>query len=405
MILWITIKKTIRYARQNGLLDTLFHIKAMLISGYNPFTKVSVIDNYAELFGDDFGSVPDAKNISASTINWFIPPLSKGSGGHLNIFRFIKNLEDLGYQSNIVIVGGPSASSVKSAKSNIEKWFFPLKAEVFIGMKNVPASYFAIATSWPTAYYVQRFQGCFKKCYFVQDFEPWFYPSGTESALSENTYKLGFYGITAGGWLANKLYTEYGMQTSSVGFSFDNNLYKPMPELKKNDGLKRVFFYARPQTPRRAFELGLLVLNEVCKELPNVEVIFAGRDLSEFIIPFPHKVEGLVALDKLAEIYSQCDVALVLSFSNVSLLPLELMACRVPVVSNRAPNIEWLLDDQACMLAEPDITSLKNSIVEVLNNNKLSERLKDLGQSLANQTSWQSEAKKFSDILVGLVGY
>jgi glycosyltransferase involved in cell wall biosynthesis len=402
MMLGLTIK-AIRYARQNGLLAMLFQMKVKLLGGHNPFARVSVIDNYAELFGDDFGSATYADKISANTINWFIPPVGRGSGGHLNIFRFIKNLEDLGYQSNIVIVGGPSTASVKFVKNNIEKWFFPLKAEVFNGVDNVPTSYFAMATSWQTAYYLKRFQSCYKKCYFVQDFEPWFYSSGTESILAENTYKFGFYGITAGGWLADKLQADYGMQTSPVGFSFEKELYKPMPEMKKNDERKRVFFYARPPTPRRAFELGLLALNEVSNELPDVQVVFAGWDLSEYIIPFPHQDEGLVDLDKLAELYGQCDVALVLSFSNASLLPLELMACRVPVVSNRAPYTEWLLDDRACMLAEPDINSLKNAIVEVLKDSELSERLKDSGQSLANQTSWQAEAKKFSDVLARLV--
>ena len=398
-----TIKKTIRYAKQNGLLSTVFQIKARLLGEHNPFTKVSVIDNYGELFGDDFGFLTDEKKPSASTINWFIPPVGKGSGGHLNIFRFIKNLEDLGYQSNILIVGGPASASAKITKSNIEKWFFPLKSEVFIGVDNIPSSYFAIASSWQTAYFVKRFQGCYKKCYFVQDYEPWFYPSGTESVLAENTYKFGFYGITAGGWLADKLQAEYGMQASSVEFSFEKELYKPIPAVKKNDGLKRVFFYARPPTQRRGFELGLLVLNEVCKEMPDVEVIFAGWDLSEYIISFPHKVAGLLDLDDLAGVYGQCDVALVLSFSNASLLPLELMACRVPVVSNRAPYTEWLLDDQACMLAEPNLVSLKNAIVEVLNDDQLSDRLKDFGQLLANKTSWESETKKFSDVLTNLV--
>ena len=399
----VTFKKAMRYAKQNGLLATLSQIKARLLGGQNPFAKKLVIDHYAELFGTDFGSAADAKNASLKTINWFIPPVGKGSGGHLNIFRFIKNLEDIGYQSNIVIVGGPTTETAQLTKGNIEKWFFPLKADFFIGVDNTPPSYFAMATSWPTAYYVKRFLGCVKKCYFVQDFEPWFYCSGTESVLAENTYKFGFYGITAGSWLAEKLHSDYGMLTTPVGFSFEKDLYKPIPHVKKNDGVKRVFFYARPPTPRRGFELGFLVLNELCKDLPEVEVIFAGWDLNEYHISFPHKVAGLVELDKLAELYCQCDVALVLSFSNLSLLPLELMACRVPVVSNKAPYTEWLLNDGHCMLAEPDVQSIKQAITEVLNNKYLAKKLMDSGQLLANQTSWQSEARKFSDVLELLV--
>ena len=39
------------------------------------------------------------------TLNWIIPPFGKGSGGHLNIFRYIKYLEQLGYFNRIYIFG------------------------------------------------------------------------------------------------------------------------------------------------------------------------------------------------------------------------------------------------------------------------------------------------------------
>ena len=31
--------------------------------------------------------------------------------------------------------------------------------------------------------------------YLIQDFEPGFYPAGTNFALAEETYKLGLYGL------------------------------------------------------------------------------------------------------------------------------------------------------------------------------------------------------------------
>ena len=401
---FLLFNKVLRYAKNNGLLATLFQIKARLLGGHNPLTRQlnSVNEFYKDFFAKDYGSVDVVNKPSAKTINWFVPPVGKGSGGHLNIFRFIKNIEELGYRSNIVIVGGHSHLSSNLVKRNIEKWFFPLNAEVFIGIDNIPSSYFAMATSWPTAYFVRRFQGCIRKCYFVQDFEPWFYASGTESVLAENTYRFGFYGITAGGWLAKKLHDDYGMKTSAVGFSYDKQLYRPIASSKKLDGFKRVFFYARPPTPRRGFELGLLVLAKLCQELSNVQVVFAGWDLTGYDIPFPHKDAGLVSLNKLAELYCECDVALVLSFSNLSLLPLELMACGVPVVSNKAPYTTWLLNDENSILAEPNIESLALAILKVLTNENEAQRLKDSGERFSKLTSWESEARRFSNILDSL---
>lgn len=52
------------------------------------------------------------------------------------------------------------------------------------------------------------------------------------------------------------------MKADSFSFSYDKGLYTVK---QKQDKIKRVFFYARPVTPRRDFELGLLALNELSK--------------------------------------------------------------------------------------------------------------------------------------------
>lgn len=369
----------------------------------NPLRKTSVTAEYEQLLAPPFGMPVNAEDVPPKTINWFVPPVGKGSGGHLNIFRFLKNLEVYGYESRIVIVGSPQPAAAAIAKKEIENWFFPLKANVYLedGV-GIPAADFAFATSWQTAYHLKRFRSCLHKCYFIQDFEPWFYPSGSESLLAEDTYRFGFFGFTAGGWLAEKLSREYAMRTFALGFSFDRELYRPMPETRQHDEFLRVFFYTRPPTARRAFELGILVLREVCKKMPNVRVVLAGWDVRGYEIPFPHEHAGLVELDQLAKLYSQCDVALVLSCSNLSLLPLELMACGVPVVSNRAPYTEWLLSDEHAMLAAPNIEGLARAVTDVLGDPVLANRLRRTGQAFAEGTSWKKEAKRLADQLAEL---
>lgn len=366
--------------------------------------KLSGVEKYDVLMGPDFGKKISIEDLDKTTINWFIPPVGKGSGGHLNIFRFIRNLESLGFNNRIIIVGDPQPRSAKVAKENIQKWFFPLSAGVYIyDASAIPPAFFAIATEWRTAYFVKRFLGCIKKCYFIQDFEPWFYPAGTDSIFAENTYRFGFYGFTAGTWLARKLTEDYGMKTLPLGFSFDRDLYysteSDSVEREKFNFPKKIFFYARPPTTRRAYELGLLVLREVSRAIPNVSVVMAGWDMRSYKIPFKYENAGLVELKDLAGIYRQCDVALVLSFSNVSLLPLELMACGVPVVSNRAPFTEWLLNEENSVLAEPTIESLTQAILSVLNDANLASRLKKSGLDFSSQTSWDLEAVKLAKAL------
>lgn len=391
------------YASQYGLPAAVSLVKQRLTrsKGHIPFLKHDLIGFY------EFVTLPAAartENLvvpSDKVINWFIPPFGKGSGGHLNIFRFISNLEQLGFTCRIIIVGEPKPESAATAKKNIDEWFFPLKAEVYVGSSKAPPACFSIATEWRTAYWVRHFAPTLHRCYFVQDFEPWFYPMGSEAIFAEETYRFGFIGITAGGWLETKLRTEYGMETHAVGFSYDRHLYSMQPK-SAGSGRKRVFFYARPPTPRRAFELGLLVLQEVCRRHSDVEVVFAGWDVSNYAIPFPHVNAGLLDIDALPKLYNSCDAALVLSLSNLSLLPLELMACGTPVISNRAPWTEWLLNECNAKLAQPTVADLADAVCAVINDECESNRIRQGGFATVAKTNWQLEAEKMAGILGGI---
>jgi glycosyltransferase involved in cell wall biosynthesis len=166
--------------------------------------------------------------------------------------------------------------------------------------------------------------------------------------------------------------------------------------------MHRVFFYARPPTPRRAFELGLLVLEEVVRRVRDVEVVFAGWDISDYSVPFKHSDAGLLSLNELPDLYSQCDVALVLSLSNLSLLPLELMACGTPVVSNQSPSTEWLLNKNNARLAPTTVDDLADAVCAVLNDPTEANRLREGGFATVAATDWHSEARKMADILRGL---
>lgn len=327
------------------------------------------------------------------TLVWFIPDFNLGSGGHLNIFRTIWHLEQMGYVSTIVIGKPVMHQDAEEAREEIRQHFFPLQAQVLLGTESLPPCEFAVATGWDTAYAVRAFAGARHKLYFVQDYEPHFYPVGSESVLAENTYRFGFFGITAGGWLAHKLALEYGMTTHPVGFGVELDRYRRLP--RREPEIRRVFFYARPPTPRRAFEIGLLVLNAVWERLPDVQFVLAGWDTAGYHIPFPHLACGTVALDDLPDLYSQCDAALVLSLTNASLLPLELMASGCAVVSNRGGNVEWLLNDDVVVLAESSPEKLADAVCALLQDNERRHALSQRAEAFARSQTWDAVARDF----------
>lgn len=394
--------KAWHFARSNGWLNLLRLILRRLSSVEGGFGKVRIFKHYEFVTQPVIGAAALANGVSKKTINWFVPEVGKGSGGHLNIFRFIKNLEASGFENRIVIVGSTIQKAPEQIQREIHEWFFPIQAVVYSDAESVPPAYFTMATSWQTAYYVRAYQSTIQRCYFIQDFEPWFYPAGSDYLLAEATYSFGFQGFTAGSWLARKLGEEYSMPTCALSFSFDRELYKLQSKAQAERKHKRIFFYARPPTARRAFELGLLVLAAVLKRLPQAQVVMAGWDVRNYDIPFPVEHVGLVDLKDLPALYGGCDVALVLSCSNLSLLPLELMACGVPVVSNRAPYTEWLLDDSNSVLANPTVESLSTAIIELLGSPAKIEELRQAGYKFAYQTSWEKEANVMAERLANL---
>lgn len=326
-------------------------------------------------------------------INWVIPEMGLSSGGHINIFRFVMMLQNAGFKNRMYIIKPIAFHSSEECREFLRKHYALNidEIEVSINVAEMGFAHATVATSWQTAYTVRDFDNTISKFYFVQDFEPYFFPVGSEYAFAENTYKFGFRGLTAGDWLKDKLRDEYGMQTESFLFSYDHELYTAG---EKRDAVPRVFFYARPVTERRNFELGLLALNEITKRMPEVEVVFAGWDVRNYTIPFRHKNLGSVRQDKLADLYAQCDICLVLSGTNLSLLPLEVMASNSVVACNRGANSDWLVNEDNSIIMDLDPDDIADKICYYLQNKEELAEIRRRGMQFANDTSWEKEGDK-----------
>ena len=332
-------------------------------------------------------------------LNWVIPEMGVGSGRHINIFRFVNLLQKMGIKNRIYIFKGNNLDTNEKLRAFLKEHYDIINddIEVYSDVSYMKFAHGTFATSWNTAYYVRKFNNTISKFYFVQDFEPYFFALGSEYMFAENTYRFGFRGITAGDWLKDKLRDEYGMKTSSFGFSYDRDLYI---KKEKRDNVKRLFFYARPVTARRAFELGLLTLNEITKRKPEVEVVFAGWDVSNYEIPFKHLNAGSVRLDQLADLYAQCDMCLVLSNTNLSLLPLEVMASNSVAVCTKGANSEWLVNDENAVMVDFDPIAIADKIEYYFDHPEELAAIREKGMEFAQKTSWEKQAQKVYDAVL-----
>ena len=327
---------------------------------------------------------PDVRKQSL-TISWLMPPPGKGSGGHMTLFRFIKYFEDTGHTCRIYFHNPSKGSTVSAVRTMMGDGFPDVKAEMSWLQQDeeIEPCDILFATSWQTAYTVHKSAVKAKKFYFVQDFEPYFYPTGSHSVLAENTYKLGLRGITAGGWLAKRLSDEYGMTTTAFDFGSDSTTYR----YENTSDRKEIVYYARPTTPRRAFELGIVILDIFHKMHPEYTINFIGWDVSEYNIPFPHNNLGILGHDELNDVYNRCAASLVMSLTNMSLLPLELLSSGCIPVVNDGDNNRLVSNNPYIEYAHNDPLSMAQALSKTVTRANLPSYAKEASDSVQS-CSW-----------------
>lgn len=346
---------------------------------------------------------PKRSSKKQCVVAWIMSPPGESSGGHQNIFRFIDYLEKSGHKAKIYIYNSqPNPVDLLSLREMLRKSpSYPnLSAEIVLyPKKGVDKDTDAIfATGWETAYPVFLDASTARRFYFVQDYEPHFYPTGSESVLAENTYKFGFYGITAGGWLAHKLSADYGMQTSYFDFGAEKDLYHIVNKKRR----KEIFFYARPVTPRRGFEIGIMALEIFAKRMPDHTITLAGWDVSNYDIPFKYQNLSNLNVSQLNEVYNNCAAALVLSLTNMSLLPLELLSSGVIPVLNDGENNRRVSSNPYIEYCDVTPHAMAERLIEVVSRPDMSEYAQEASRSVKS-ADWDASGEKFVRIFEGVM--
>lgn len=328
-------------------------------------------------------------------IAWIMSPPGKESGGHQNLFRFIDFAEKAGHRCTIYLYSsrGPvSITDVRAMLSSTDA-YPALAADIRMYDRATgvaPETQAIFATGWETAYPAFLEKTSARRFYFVQDLESSFYPLGTESMLAENTYRFGFHGITAGGWLAHKLSTDFGMTTDHFEFAVDKTHYSVTNTERRSE----IFFYARPVTPRRAFEFGVLALSDFAAMRPDVTINLAGWDVSNWEIPFRYTNLSSLEISELNAVYNRCAAGLVLSLSNMSLLPLELMSSGVTPVVNDGPNNRMVSDNPFIEYVPASPLAIARKLVEIVDRPDAVERSLAMAKSVEN-VNWNDSGAQF----------
>lgn len=324
------------------------------------------------------------------SLNWVTTPAGPGSGGHTTTFRMIRYLESRGFRNNVYFYD--VFNSDHRHYSQIARSAYGVECPILDTREGIEDADGIIATSWASAYAVYNARCAGKRFYFVQDYEPCFYPTGSNSLFAENTYRMGFHGITAGRWLAQKLAREYGMQTDYFPFGCDTREYRFNPDAKRSG----IAFYARAETPRRGFELGILTLRIFAKRNPDIRIHVFGERAGD--VPLDIIDHGLVTPAALNDIYNQCYAGLCLSLTNVSLVPHEMLASGCVPVVNDAEHNRMVLDNSNVSYAPAEPHALARALEEVVRARDFPEVSRRAAESVMS-TSWDQAGAAVADAL------
>lgn len=314
------------------------------------------------------------KDNGKKKIAWVMPHPGKGSGGHRTIIQNVNALIKAGYECDI-FVEEDGVSTPQMVKDKINNWYEPCSAGVFVGFDIQKDYDLMFATGWQTVEFVRKLPAK-KKAYFIQDFEPWFFPMGDQYLITENSYRYGFLPVTIGKWLSFKMKNEFDTPSQYFDFGADIKVYKALENSKKENA---ICFVYQPEKPRRCDYIGLKALKLVKTLRPNVKIYLYGSSV-EATFDFECENLHIIPIEQCNELYNKCKVGVCMSASNPSRIPFEMMAAGLPVVELYKENNRYDLPEEGVLLAEPTPEAIASGIVYLLDHPEECEKMSEFGK-------------------------
>jgi glycosyltransferase involved in cell wall biosynthesis len=321
-----------------------------------------------------------------------VPPFRRGSGGHSTIANLVRGLESLGHRCSLWVDDDEGRHAADADVGMLWRAFFgPLAGPVHLGFAAWSGADVVVATGWQTGHRTLRLPGVAARAYLVQDHEPEFYGTSAERTWAQESYGLGLHCIAASPWLAGLVADRYGARSSAFDLGVDHDAYRPHAVARRDD---LVVAYARAVTPRRAVPLVLLALEELHRRRPAAEIALFGES-APIGARFPHTNAGVLDGPALAELYSRATVGVVLSMTNPSLVPTEMLACGLPCVDLASDAMVATFGaDGPIELAAFDPLQIADAIERLLDAPDLRAQRSRDGLALAAQRRWPAAAEQ-----------
>ena len=355
---------------------------------------------------------------SVKTVTFVITRLVRFHGGQTSILHLGTELEKQGIRVCYLSCKEQSKEEMElCASSNLDGFMgrlYPFNRYMAaVERGRIKAPDVVVASSWDTVFFAKRFADSYKM-YFVQDYEPYFYPFGEEFLMCRNTYEQGLHMVSLGEWNKKMILKERDIvQTGegrngpvridtvsfpydSIGYEDEERDYFSYKNKKKIVLAVYLKYYGKRLPDLIPYMLentrGVLKMEGV-----ELEVLYFGE--AKTFNPKGGRNLGQLSKNELKELYRKADFGMVASMSNISLVPYEMHASGLPVIEFADGSYPFFLGEDTALLTrigEKDIAGLLLSAVREPGkiaemSRRAKERLKEL--------SWARTAGEFRKIM------
>ena len=329
-------------------------------------------------------------------IGWVCSPPASGSGGHTTLFRMVEAMEARGHECTLFLYDRNS-DDVSGHEDTIRRGW-PTINPAIRSATRIEGQDAVIASAWASAHVIaHRSTGPARRFYFIQDYEPYFYPAGYLSTLAEMTYRFGFHNIALGGMVSWEMRRNGVEPDIVVPFGCDRDTYFLLDRKESEPGRNGVVYYAKQNVDRRGYALAKAALERFHEMRPDQPIHVIGDRVSGWRAPIIS--HGSMRPADLNALYNSVIAGLAMSFTNVSLVPGELLASGVVPVLNEAENTRRDFEAEPAVWAEPTPEALAQALARTVDAPvaEIDERAKRA--AAAAPPGWQTTQGMVADFI------
>lgn len=340
------------------------------------------------------------------SIRFVVTRFVRFHGGQTSLLRLGTKLAELGFNVSYAVYKPQTKAEMEACVSSLladYKGSLIPSDELMSGDPDI-----VVASSWDTVSIAKQFRNAYKM-YFVQDYEPYFYPFGELFLLAKRTYEQGLHMVSLGSWNKRMIERECVpvSPVDAVSFPYEASEYEPIPrdfESYRTKKTIRLAVYLK-QYGKRLPNLLPVMLADLSKRLLNDGITLDVSYYGEAKV-FKAKIGrnlGMLNKKQLHDLYAESDFGLVASMTNISLVPYEMLSSGLPVIEFAEGTFcDFFPAEAAACLTGFSGESLYRGIRACLDDpSRISRSLSIARESMAD-LSWQRTAREFAAIIASL---